>query len=271
MGATCSRSVRTSIVYCLDSGPLWEDHPHGSNRLREWIEETGYRRIIVKSDQEPAIKAVVQSVKNSWSGELIMEQAPKESHEKSNGLAEVTVQQVHGLARTFKAQIEDKCQIKVPQKHPVLAWLIEYAATMITLLGKGPDGFTPIHRLKKKPWRVALPCFGERVEFRLRTHHKLEARWMAGVYLGLRRTTSEKVVGTELKLYVVQSIRRKPADEAWDGKLLLSTKGTPWTPNPEGDDSTELPKPIVLQPELPDEPTGTPDTYDKDKKCGTFI
>ena len=129
----------------------------------------------------------------------MMEQAPKESHEKSNGLVEVTNQQVHGLARTLKEHMVDKCAITVPQKHPVLAWLIEYAGTLITLFAKGNDGFTPIHRLKGRPWRVALPCFGECVEFRLRTHHKLEARWMAGVYLGLRRTPSEKIVRTELK------------------------------------------------------------------------
>ena len=67
-----------------------EDHPHGSNRLREWLEETGYKRVVVKSDQENAIKAVIQAVKNAWPGELIVEHAPKEAHERSNGEVEVT-------------------------------------------------------------------------------------------------------------------------------------------------------------------------------------
>ena len=38
---------------------------HGVDRLREWLNETGYQRVIVKSDQEPAIKAVINAVKTS--------------------------------------------------------------------------------------------------------------------------------------------------------------------------------------------------------------
>eukprot|EP00973_Karenia_brevis_P094438 12422478-Karenia_brevis.AAC.1 len=100
-----SQTVWASPVPCKGV----EDHPHGSNRLREWLDETGYKRVIVKSDQEPAIRAVVSAVKNAWPNDLIPEAAPKESHERSNGEAEVTVQQVHGLARTLKEHVEDRC------------------------------------------------------------------------------------------------------------------------------------------------------------------
>ena len=68
---------------------------HGVNPLRDWLNETGYQRVIVKSDQEPAIKAVINAVKTSWPHEMVVEQAPKESHEKSNSEAEITVQHVH--------------------------------------------------------------------------------------------------------------------------------------------------------------------------------
>ena len=71
---------------------------HGVNRLRDWLNEAGYQRVIVKSDQEPSIKAVINAVKSSWPHEMVVEQAPKESHEKSNSEAEITVQHVHGLA-----------------------------------------------------------------------------------------------------------------------------------------------------------------------------
>jgi len=92
------------------SGMVWSSpvpakgihaHPHGSDRLRQWIDETGYKRAVVKSDQEPAIKALIGAVKNSWKGELLEEHAPKEAHERSNGEAEITVQQAHGMARTL--------------------------------------------------------------------------------------------------------------------------------------------------------------------------
>ena len=255
-----SKTVWSSPVPCKGV----EDHPHGSKRLKEWLEETGYRRVILKSDQEPAIVSVINAVKNGWAGELIPESASKESHEKSNGAAEVTVKQIHGLARSVKEQLEDKAKVKLPQKHPVLAWLIKYVGVLISLFAKGPDGFTPYFRLKGKHWRVPLPLYGECVEFKVQTRHKLESRWAPGVYLGIRRKTSEKLVGTADTIYVVQSIRRKPQDEAWDGDLLMSIKGTPWLPNPKEGESKDLPLPIVLVPEVPEEPAGPAEAYDRE-------
>ena len=78
----CGRDRQSETVWsCPVPCKGIEDHPHGSNRLKEWLEETGYQRVMVKSDQEPAILAVVSAVKNGWAGELIPEAAPKEAHE----------------------------------------------------------------------------------------------------------------------------------------------------------------------------------------------
>ncbi|CAK0873645.1 unnamed protein product, partial [Prorocentrum cordatum] len=76
-----------------------------------------------ESDQEIAIAAVIRAAKNARAGELTPEAAPKESHEKSNGAAEVTAQQVRGLARAPKEQLEDNAGDELPRKHPALAWL----------------------------------------------------------------------------------------------------------------------------------------------------
>ena len=86
---------------------------------------------------------------------------------------------MHGLARTIKEMVETRAGLSLPQKHPVLAWLIEHAGTLLTFFGRGDpqDGRTPYHCLKGKPWRIPLPAFGEKVEYRRRTRHKLETRW----------------------------------------------------------------------------------------------
>ena len=69
---------------------------HGSEVLLKAIRETGYKRLTLKSDQEPAIRALCNDVQNKFSGDIVPEASPKESHEKSNGEAEATVKQVHG-------------------------------------------------------------------------------------------------------------------------------------------------------------------------------
>ena len=120
--------------------------------------------------------------------------------------------------------------IDIPPKQPGHAWMVEHAGTLQTLYGRGEDGLTPWHRLKGKPWRVPLPSFGEVVEFKLRARHKLEARWRPGVFLGVRRITTEKIVGDKLGTYVVQSIRRVDEGRRWNADMFLSVSGVPWNP-----------------------------------------
>ncbi len=70
----------------------------------------------MKSDQEPAIRALCNDVQSKFSGEIIPEASPKESQEKSNGEAEATVKQVHGLVRTLREFLMFKLRNK--QYHP---------------------------------------------------------------------------------------------------------------------------------------------------------
>ena len=183
---------------------------------------------------------------------------------KSNSEVEVTVQHVHGLARTLKDMLEDKIQETIPAKHPILAWLIEHAATLITLFAKGADGMTPYRRLKGKPWKIPIPPVGEQVHYRVATKHKLEVRWSDGIFLGIRRTTSEKLVGTEQRIFVVQSIRRKPDGEQWCRAQVMALKGTPWTTNPGVEDPGELPMPVTLVPEQPQIERSAADSYNRE-------
>ena len=141
---------------------------------------------------------------------MIVEAAPKEGHERSNGAAEVTVQRVHALARTIKDHVETCSGIEIGVKSPLLTWLVTHAAALITMFSKGtpPDGMTPFQRWRGRPWRVALPGFGEAIHYRRNTRHKLESRWRDGIFVGVNFNTTEKIVADREGVYVVASIRR---------------------------------------------------------------
>ena len=203
---------------------------HPERAILKDLNFLGYKKLVLKNDQEPAIKALAVAVRNGFSGEIVPEESPKgDAHGQSNGEAERSVQTVQGMVRTLKAGLEEK-GITIGPTSAVLAWM------------------TPFQRIKGRRWQVALPCFGEAIDFRCNTRSKLDARWQAGVFLGIRLQSTEKIVGTNRGIFVVQSIRRKPDGQQWDADLVKAVRGLPWKTSPEETgEGAKLPEPLVVR------------------------
>ena len=224
------------------------EHPYAGKAVLGAINKLGYTKLILKSDQEPAIKKLAQEVKNGCPSEIILENSQKYVSQ-SNGEAERAVQSVQGMIRTLKEHVEHKADMKIPSTHPILAWLVEYASILLNLYHVGTDGLTPYQKRRGDRWNAALPQFGEKIEYLRKTNQKVEARFQEGVYIGVRETSHEKIVsGTDGKCYVVGTVRRRPVVDRWDKNLILSVRGLPWKPNPEGANTTELPFPLDIRP-----------------------
>ena len=180
----------------------------------------GYKRLVLKTDQENAIKALATAVKAGFPEDLTLEESPKgDSHGQSNGTAANAVQRVQGQVRTMKYALEQSAGGELPKDSVIFPWMIEYAGVLHTLFSQeDSEGMTPFQKLKGRTWQIALPSFGEIVDYRRRAKSKLDARWQEGVYLGLRLTSSEKIIGTPSGILVVQSIRRKPADKQFQSR-----------------------------------------------------
>ena len=212
----------------------------------------GYKKLILKNDQEASIKALSQAVRNGFSGEIVPEESPKgDHHGQSNGEAERSVQTVQGLVRTLKSSLEEK-GITLEPSSAVLAWMVEYAGILHTLFSQElHEGLTPFQRIKGRKWQVALPCFGEAVGFRRNTRSKLDSRWQSGVYLGIRLQSTEKIVGTSQGIFVVQSLKRKPEGQQWDSTLVAAVRGLPWKTSPEETgEGARLPEPLAVRAEV---------------------
>ncbi|CAJ1336689.1 unnamed protein product, partial [Effrenium voratum] len=241
------------------------EHYYPEQALCRDIEFLGYPSVVIKSDQEPAIKAVADAVKNAFAQSNVrvqLENTPKgDHHGKPNGEAEAAVEITQGLCRTYKDACEKGLGMAMDPNSPLMAWLIEHAGNMYTLHAHDEalrDGLTPFRRLKGRDWQVSLPPWGEAVDYRVRTKHKLEARWATGIFCGVRLNTTEKIIATEDGIVVAQSVRRKPKEHRWDAALFGKVKGTPWAPVPgraaRPEDADELAEAICVQPELPEEP-----------------
>ena len=63
------------------------EHPYAAKALMADLDMMSYKRVIIKSDQEASIMALVRAVKHGWHGEFIPEASPK-VESKSNGEVE---------------------------------------------------------------------------------------------------------------------------------------------------------------------------------------
>ena len=186
------------------------EHLYPEQALCRDIRFLAYPEVVVKSDQEPAIKAVAEAVKNAFAASNIrvqLEHSPKgDHHGKSNGEAEAAVEITQGLCRTYKDACETGMGKAIDPKSPLLAWMIEHAGNMYNLYAHDntvKDGLTPFRRLKGRDWQVSLPPWGEAVTYRVRTKHKLEPRWATGIFCGVRLNTTERSLPQRMALWLL--------------------------------------------------------------------
>ena len=112
--------------------------------LAQDLRRLGYKRVVLRSDSEPAILAVRTEGTAMWDGEVVPEHAVRDE-KQSNGEIERAVQTMAGLARTLKDALETQSGTRLDARHPVCSWLIEYVGVLHNLFHRGApnDGLTP--------------------------------------------------------------------------------------------------------------------------------
>ena len=72
----------------------------------------------------------------------------------SNGIVERAVQSTEQYLRTLKSALDERMNVRIDTKHPVLTWLCEYAGYMMNRLEVSVDGKTAYERCKGKKAEV---------------------------------------------------------------------------------------------------------------------
>ena len=95
----------------------------------------GYSRVILKSDNEPSIKTLLGVALRALKvGEIaqVMEESPPPYDSQANDGIEIGVKLVRGIVRTLKSCIEERVQMGIPADHPMIAWVVQHAALLLT-------------------------------------------------------------------------------------------------------------------------------------------
>jgi hypothetical protein len=120
---------------------------HLCKRVVEDLDNLGYKEILLKGDQEPALRTLIEMVKASWNGDAALENSPVGESE-NNGAVERAIQSWEGQVRTMKDALESRIKSDIPADHSIMTWLVEYAATLQRRCLVGSDGRTPQEKSK---------------------------------------------------------------------------------------------------------------------------
>ena len=205
--------------------------------LKSWGHTGGAGgHIILKSDNENAVKALKDAVGKLLGGRVIPENPPK-GESQSNGRIEDAGKTIRGFVKVIKDQVETEAAVKLEGQDNIVQWLVRWEAMVPSRFLVGKDGKTPFERRRGRPCNIPTEKFGEKVWFKgLRTKSellaKLESQWKEGLWLGHARSSNEILIGTREGVVRAWAIRKMPVGEQWDAGLIKEMKGTPCKPNP---------------------------------------
>ena len=145
---------RSKAIWSVPVPAKGTTHPYPARALVNILDSMGYKRVILKSDQEASIKALCEVVKNGWRGEVVPENSPK-YESPSNGEVERAVQEIQGLATTFKEAVEQRIGTSLAKELPILAWIIFIRyASHFSLACVPPDSSAVLSRRRMLPGKI---------------------------------------------------------------------------------------------------------------------
>ena len=103
--------------------------------LASAIKWLGYNNVLLKSDNEPAVLAVLRDTLRAIRVDV---DEAKEEHclpydSQANGGVENGIRNLRGMLRSLRGCLEDRLGRKFPIEHPPMAWLVSHAAAVMTV------------------------------------------------------------------------------------------------------------------------------------------
>jgi hypothetical protein len=156
-----SKNTFAHVVPCKGA----DEDGYVVNLLVADISWLGHVRLILKSDQEVSLLALVTQtlkvMKFKVEGlESLTTEQSAAYESQSNGATEVAVRAMRGVIRTLRLCLEARVGKKIPDGHPLMAWLMEHAALLLNVTVRGEDGLTPWGRVRGRAFNQRLFGYG---------------------------------------------------------------------------------------------------------------
>jgi len=233
-----------------------------------FIQQTGVRRFINHSDNEPGIEALKSAAARSVPGvESVPRNCPVGDHQ-ANGEIESGVRELKRQMRAVRMALERRLGRKLEGKDPVLAWIPTFSGDVMARHRKGKDGKTPYERETGRKWAKGGLEFGEKVfikeakERAGRPKRDWEPRMIPVRYVGHHARTGAVIGLTSQGVRVGQVAKRLPTAERWSVDGWEDLRGLPWNLVPDerdapidiGEGGAVFPQVLIAEPEVDPQP-----------------
>ena len=188
---------------------------YGIDFIVGFVRDLGWKRLIFRSDGEPAMVALQRKVIEALAGiEVIVRHCPEDDH-AANGAAESAVREMKRMIRAVKQSTEEKFGVRLTTDRSILAWIGRHAAHCLNRYRIGADGRTAETRRTGKRWRKPLVHLGERLMFKpldvgRRKKTDLLPKMVCGFYVGHHQRTGAVLCMTEKGVQRGRGICRLP-------------------------------------------------------------
>ena len=166
--------------------------------IRE-LSDIGYgnTKVVIKTDQEPAITALRDAIISKRKAETVPKLAVRRDPQ-SHGETEVAVKLCTGQFRTLKCHIEGETGMFLPIRCDAVSWLAKWAANSLNLFKIQEHGTTAHEAVGGRRCKTPICPFGEHVQWKKQPNgvnsRKAESEWFDGVFLGIRPISGECIV-----------------------------------------------------------------------------
>ena len=129
-----------------------------------FLEFLGYANLVMKSDQEAALKAIMAKVRSHRGDQTqTMHEMSPVGNSIAKGFVERSIQTIQGQIRTLRSALESRLGIKIEPTGQMFAWLVIHAANVLNLCEIGRDCRMPYQRLRGRKLHPELVEFGESI------------------------------------------------------------------------------------------------------------
>ena len=209
-----------------------------TDRVVAFVQWLGHSRLIMKSDNEPSLVALVRDALKAIRVELQPDTATEEHSpaydSQCNGMIEGAIRNTRGLFRTLRSYLQHKIGRTIEIDHPLLTWMLEHTSTLRNAIIRGSDGYTPWQRSRGRAFAMSSFSFGEKCHFKLpmKGPHK-EKRgnstdlWEDGIFFGYSYMSNEYVYANARGVSTARSVTRRPVQERWSVDDMSALRATP--------------------------------------------